>query len=392
MPLLKSIHSNEESLINHLLKVEGGISVTSQDQSYLRFSLEETIRFDRGQEVEELYSISLDPQIQMEEQDQFVRLHGCLELSGEYQPAIAEETDSESNQSVKYVQQVLERNEHECEFFHPFPIDITIPKNRIERLEEVEIYIDSFDYELPQKGDLKLTVDLSISGIYGEQQTHRPQEEELLEEERDQVPTEEPVVPVALEESGEEQQGVSESAEEEIADELEFSMVTLDLEPITNEQEEADFAVEVKRKPNEADQELENTVIPTIQNRDEMQETQQVEQEEEKSSPVMNEEMESSEVLESQEETPAPEPKKKKSLSFKQTETMSLADFFARKEEDEPVTWKVCLVQKDDTLQKLAERYGLLVADIVKENKLEAHQSITEGQVLYIPIHEKVSK
>ncbi|WP_157843181.1 stage VI sporulation protein D [Bacillus sp. FJAT-42315] len=372
--------------------------MTSQDQSYLRFSLEETIRFDRGQEVEELYSISLDPQIQMEEQDQFVRLHGCLELSGEYQPAIAEETDSESNQSVKYVQQVLERNEHECEFFHPFPIDITIPKNRIERLEEVEIYIDSFDYELPQKGDLKLTVDLSISGIYGEQQTHRPQEPELLEEERDQVATEEPVVPVALEEFGEEQQGVSESAEEEVADELEFSMVTLDLEPITDEQEEADFAVEVKRKPNEADQEIENTVISTIQKREEMKETQQVEnsemieQEEESSSPVVNEEMESSEMLESQEETPAPEPKKKKSFSFKQTETMSLADFFARKEEDEPVTWKVCLVQKDDTLQKLAERYGLLVADIVKENKLEAHQSITEGQVLYIPSHEKVSK
>ncbi|MGM7636510.1 stage VI sporulation protein D [Bacillus sp. Hm123] len=363
--------------------------MTSQDQSYLRFSLEETIRFDRGQEVEELYSISLDPQIQMEEQDQFVRLHGCLELSGEYQPAIATETDSESSQSIKYVQQVLERNEHECEFFHPFPIDITIPKNRIEQLEEVEIYIDSFDYDLPQKGDLKLTVDLSISGIYGEQQTHRPQEPEVLEEEREQVPTEELDVPVALEDVEEEQQE---------GDELEFSMVTLDLEPMTDEQEEADFSVEVKRKPNEIDQEIENAVIPTIQKREEMKEVQQVEnsemveQEEENDQPAVDGEIESNEMLESQEEAPTPEPKKKKSFSFKQTETMSLADFFARKEEDEPVTWKVCLVQKDDTLQKLAERYEVLVADIVKENKLETHQSITEGQVLYIPSQEKVSK
>ncbi|WP_338750447.1 stage VI sporulation protein D [Bacillus sp. FJAT-52991] len=372
--------------------------MTSQDQSYLRFSLEETIQFDRGQEVEELYSISLDPQIQMEEQDQFVRLHGCLELSGEYQPAVAEEKDNESSQSIKYVQQVLERNEHECEFFHQFPLDITIPKNRIERLEEVEIYIDSFDYDLPQKGNLKLTVDLSISGIYGEQQTNRPLEAETLEEGVD----EEQIASMELEGLGQEQQSSIELEEEEIADELEFSMVKLDLEPIADgkdEEEEADFSVEVKRKPDEIDQEIENIFIPTIEKREEVQQLQQVEHiemieenEEEHSPVVMDEQMESIELLESLEETPAPEPKKKKSFSFKQTETMSLADFFARKEEDESVTWKVCLVQKEDTLQKLAERYGLLVSEIVKENKLEANQSITEGQVLYIPNHETARK
>ncbi|WP_203361594.1 stage VI sporulation protein D [Bacillus sp. REN10] len=376
--------------------------MTSQDQSYLRFSLEETIRFDSGQEVEELYSISLDPQIQMEEQDQFIRLYGCLELSGEYQPAMAEEKEDEHNLPIKYVQQVLERSEYECEFFHEFPIDITIPKNRIERLEEVEIYIDSFDYALPQKGDLKLTVDLSISGIYGEQQTHRPLETEEIEEIEEFV-DEEPLESIDLQEVKQEQDSVDELQQEveEIEEELEFSMVTLDLEPIANvtDEEEEDFSVEVKRKPDEWEEEKKPSFVAAIEKRNEEEEFQQVENSEitaeenmENHSPMMNEEMESGELVESKEEAPAPEPKKKKSFGFKQTETMSLADFFARKEEDESVTWKICLVQKEDTLQKLAERYGLLVSEIVKENKLEANQTITEGQVLYIPSHEQARK
>ncbi|WP_157796251.1 stage VI sporulation protein D [Bacillus xiapuensis] len=368
--------------------------MTSQDQSYLRFSLEETVWFDKGQEIEELYSISLDPQIQMEEQNQFIRMHGYLELSGEYQPAKAANEEPE-RQPLKYVQHVLERSENECEFFHQFPIDITIPKNRIEKMEDVEIYIDSFDYELPEKAHLRLTVDLSISGIYGEQQTQRAQETASPQ------PEDEPEETIV-------------QKEEEPAVEPEFSMLKLEVDHSSEEEtsgdEAADFSVEVKRQPAEEDKEVGAQLLQAIQRRKEKKERKELDPqavvELEQVEPPLELELkleddseETAEAMadlqgeEAEETLPEEEePKKKKSFSLQKTETMSLADFFARKEQEEAVTWKVCLVQKDDTLQTLAERYEISVSEIIRENKLETNQTIEEGQVLYIPYKQTANQ
>ncbi|MEK4028639.1 stage VI sporulation protein D [Pseudobacillus sp. FSL P4-0506] len=386
--------------------------MASQDLSYLRFSLEETVRFTSGQEVGELYSISLDPQIQTEETDEFIRMHGFLELSGEYAPS-EQQTEPLDTPTYKYVQQVLERGENECEFFHHFPIDITIPKSRIAKMEDVEIYIDSFDYEFPEKANLKLTVDLSISGIMEEEE----------EKEREQVNELVEMTPADEELQIEQEENVKN-------DEPGFSILKLDVNDAGGSEEtgrETDFSVEVKRQPDVLEEEKKEVSVPPM--------SEQREEKQQKESPNIVLEMESNHsavaaieespnVLESLSimesasaspsshhevpnvseltESPAQEPahmaessskemeeentqKKKKSFSLKKTETMSLADFFSRKESEEAVTWKVCLVQRDDTLQKIAERYELPVADLVRENKLETSQSIEEGQVLYIP-------
>ncbi|KMY54925.1 hypothetical protein AC623_14085 [Bacillus sp. FJAT-27231] len=383
--------------------------MASQDLSYLRFSLEETVRFMRGQEVGELYSISLDPQIHTEEADQFIRMHGFLELSGEYAPSEQHQAEQTGMHGYKYVQQVLERGDNECEFFHHFPIDITIPKSRIAKMEDVEIYIDSFDYEFPEKANLKLTVDLSIAGIMEEEaETERTPIDKTVE------------VPV------EDQPRLKEEVNKK---EPEFSILKLDVDTAENLEEqgrEADFLVEVKRQPDAPEEEE----IPLFSLNEERKEQQKENVSNMNMELVPNESpnvainespnlMESSsmsninmpahemkEVMESSpselaemNESPSPSPspsssssseeeepkKKKKSFSLKKSETMSLADFFARKESEEAVTWKVCLVQREDTLQTIAERYELPVADLVRENKLETNQSIEEGQALYIP-------
>ena len=69
----------------------------SENQSSLRFSLEESVWFKRGQEVEELLSISLDPHITIQEQEQYIVIQGKLFLSGEFRnnaEAVEEEEDS----------------------------------------------------------------------------------------------------------------------------------------------------------------------------------------------------------------------------------------------------------------------------------------------------------
>ncbi|MDA6131083.1 LysM peptidoglycan-binding domain-containing protein, partial [Escherichia coli] len=75
----------------------------------------------------------------------------------------------------------------------------------------------------------------------------------------------------------------------------------------------------------------------------------------------------------------------KKKLSKKKS--MSLTEFFARKEEtEEHVKLKVCIVQNGDTIDAIAERYDIPAQQLLRVNHLEINQDIYEGQVLYIPV------
>jgi len=76
--------------------------------------------------------------------------------------------------------------------------------------------------------------------------------------------------------------------------------------------------------------------------------------------------------------------KKKKALKKK---SMTLTEFFARKEEGaDQAKLKVCIVQKGDTLDSLADRYDVTVQNLQRVNHLEINQDVYEGQVLYIPV------
>ncbi|MFJ7744251.1 stage VI sporulation protein D [Peribacillus sp. NPDC097295] len=160
--------------------------MSQENESYLRFSLEESVWFHKGQEVAELYSISLDPNVTIQESDQYVFIRGSLDLSGEYK-------DSQNGEHEEYpqsflpkaVQKVERQSNGLNEFTHRFPVDITIPNNRISSLEEIDIAIQSFDYDLPERNCLKLQADLLITGIYNdsyvEERTDMEQETEETE-------------------------------------------------------------------------------------------------------------------------------------------------------------------------------------------------------------------
>ena len=66
---------------------------------------------------------------------------------------------------------------------------------------------------------------------------------------------------------------------------------------------------------------------------------------------------------------------------------MTLTEFFARKEEGaEQAKLKVCIVQKGETIESLADRYDVTVQNLLRVNNLELSQDVYEGQVLYIPV------
>lgn len=140
-----------------------------QQQSSIKFSLEESVLFQSGQEVDELVSISLDPNISILEEDDFVFLRGYLGLAGEYKPVIPEHGEDQPHDDTGHFIQVQEREEGDFVFSHQFPVDITIPKQRVANVDELFVEVESFDYDLPENSCLKIDAEVIVYGLHDSQ-------------------------------------------------------------------------------------------------------------------------------------------------------------------------------------------------------------------------------
>jgi stage VI sporulation protein D len=141
-------------------------------QSKLRFSIEESVWLKKGQEVAEVYALSLDPEITITEESGQISITGALVLNGEYEPAAAEKEKSDMGSSsfseqVSYrsLTQLSVKEDGLMEIKHRFPVDITIPSYRVERADQIMVAVESFDYELPNPACLELSASICITGI-----------------------------------------------------------------------------------------------------------------------------------------------------------------------------------------------------------------------------------
>ncbi|SFB16446.1 MULTISPECIES: stage VI sporulation protein D [unclassified Bacillus (in: firmicutes)] len=369
------------------------------NQSCLRFSLEESVWFQKGQEVAELVSVSLDPDIVIQESDQYVTISGSLQLTGEYRRHEDVALEGDYVTAQKFVQNVEHREDGIYEFSHRFPVDITIPYNRIQSIYDVDVAVESFDYVFPERSCLKLNADLTISGLYGDQQ-HEPAEEveafepifrsidvEVEEEaaEADTEPSEFENVYLPFEAEARKR------LEEEVK-KAEVKVPILPVQETANEQEqEQEAVVSQPRGEVQKPQPVNQVPVPSV-----VEEVPQAElpvvEEIPQAPPVAEKQAQPQEEYEEESSSSAdknnvsqasPDVKKKK--ASKKT-GMSLTEFFARKEDaEEHVKLKVCIVQKGDTLDSLSERYEVSLQNLLRYNQLELNQDVYEGQVLYIP-------
>jgi stage VI sporulation protein D len=390
--------------------MKGGVALSQGNQSCLRFSLEESVWFQRGQEVAELVSISLDPNITIQENEQYVAIRGSLELTGEYTCHEQQEENAEEQLSaLKYVHSVMEREEGVNEFLHRFPVDITIPKNRIESIYDIDIQVEGFDYVFPEKDRLKLNADLAITGLYGEQQHEADQgadseeAEELEVSYREEAPAEINAAADAIAET----QSLGNNGEPDIPEAPAFSFVQQN-EALNQEEEQgsyaeelyAPFRAEAKKEAvaeglsePELQEQREPQLVPEYALSDfrgEPEPVGEVEVEKEEEVEVeleMEDQPEAenipAEVEESPESSSSPLLKKKKP-NMKQG--ISIAEFLARKEEETEVAKiRVCIVQQGDSLQSISERYNVPVQQLLRVNHLSIENEVHEGQVLYVP-------
>ena len=468
--------------------------MSQENESYLRFSLEESVWFQKGQEVAELYSISLDPNVTIQESDQYVFIRGSLDLSGEYKDSQNGEEEEFSQTFLPKAVQKVERHLNGLnEFTHRFPVDITIPNNRIASLDEVDVSIQSFDYALPEHNCLKLQADLLITGIYNdsyveerfdtEQEVGETEEQEETDGENESyipyaaaVPPIPDFQPVFRDEEEEElyapfsaeSKRVSEANEEEeeepifLSDQHSAPVFEIPVSPYPEEeewetevhrQEEAEAVEEevigdpsdptekvpsmeeAKREAEPSRQDpVEKIEIPRVTLKEEVEEEEEdvveepsqavnhhnspvsretedvIRQEEDgvAAGPILNEHVKVEQEEESnsslsdlfkKRERPAPPAKEVKNFKGRKQaaerddkETAdhgekqpSIMDLFGRKQEEELVRMKVCIVQQGETLDDLAQRYEVTVQSILFSNELESNQNVHEGQVIYIP-------
>ncbi|WP_456278094.1 stage VI sporulation protein D [Bacillus sp. AK128] len=366
--------------------------MTIENQSSIRFSVEESIWFERGQEVADLLSMSLDPEIIIQEHDQYISVRGGLILTGEYH---ADDSEGESTlqPGARTVQEV-ERNEEGLSLLrHKFPIDITIPKNRIQNLNDVYVTIESFDYELPQRGNLLLEAELSITGIYEDQERSEAAQQEAppapllpvenVEEEVEDL-VEEEVLDIPQPEElnlPEETPATPEVEEEELVQPLMRGSLYEDEEVDEVDQSEQEdaytpFVVEAKRDPvAEAEEALEEAV-------EELNEEEQIPVLARKEGPQLE--------FKSRVDQPAKTAKSEEangdeSYSTRDENALYLTKIFAKDDESETTRLKMCIVQKDETLELIAERYEVQPQTLIRVNNLD-RDHLAEGQILYIPV------
>src|SRR5690625_2797452 len=148
----------------------------------IEFDLSETLYFESGQEIEEMLSISLDPDIAIQPYDSYVQIRGLIILQGEYRKRKQDVMDKDNNHydhTKEYVEKVIETAPNQAKFSHRFPVEISVPVERVENLKDITVSVDTFDYELPDKSKLVLIASIHIHGIKSERKEPEKKEEDI---------------------------------------------------------------------------------------------------------------------------------------------------------------------------------------------------------------------
>ncbi|MGG5739161.1 MULTISPECIES: stage VI sporulation protein D [Bacillus cereus group] len=329
----------------------GGKEVTT-DHS-LRFSLKESVWFQKGQEVEELLSISLDPDVEIEELDHEVIVRGQLDLTGEY---VVRQDDSAYSlrelSPAKAIDYVETREDGVNELVHSFPLEISIPRNRVKVIEELYVSIEEFDYELKENGCLQLLADISITGLCDEERIEDEEEETVYAE-----------------------------LEDEPAEEDENRPATHVEEPVYKESDEwEDYAFEPFQLEERKEQKLEE---------EEIEEHEFVEREEEKEATPQFELFGRKDFK--KEKAKKQEEQEEEAYSQRDENALYLTKIFTKEPEEEFTKLRMYFVQEGDTIESVAERYETSVQNLYRVNQSEDIY-LTTGQIIYIPVSKAKAK
>lgn len=381
------------------------------------FDLNEALRFQNGQGVAEMLGISLDPEISIQTYRDHVSIRGVIELSGEYLASEADQTDENlaledidqrDFPSERYINEIEAEEDGVHSFQHHFPVEISIPNERIETLDDIFVGVDSFDYQLPEQSKMILRAQVAIHGLKDERELDGEEEEvsetqeyvtsgqsnvfDFSEEEEEESDN---TFRFDVKETGQEQ---ANEIDQEYEEEPEQTAISTD----------ATLIKEKKERLVDQDNE-ESRSITSLFDRDEATvQSKLPEQSKEEAAQHSNPD---EELLLARESDLELEGEMNTQLSPKldikhddhqdviinetsdhphdtedtERDTSYLLDIFGNDQEDTKFTsLKVYIVQDTDTLDTIAEKYQVSRSAVAQVNALDG-DSIKSGQLVYIP-------
>ncbi len=365
--------------------------MTEHNQSKLEFSIEESVWLNKGQEVEELYTVDLNPEVTIEEVDDQICIKGYLCLTGEYRCAdqTEEETASEESTFLGYrsFSQLNEVSDDVVKLDHRFPVDITLPKNRVLDKDELLVTVDDFNYEMPTPSCIEVFAAVSVSGVY---ENHGYVSEEFENQE-----------------SVYENDDVYETREEDDEDDHELYEGGSNPFPIL------EFEARRSPEPDEHEEEMEYKAerrepqveflsrseerydysdayghLSDLRNSDTSDYEEEYEEEEEPYRPDEYEYEENDEEYDYEEEIEENDDHEEVEGSShrppREENALYLTKMLTR-DDEELTKMKMCIIQAGDSLDSIAGRYDIPASQLMRVNRLESEE-IEEGQILYIPV------
>ncbi|SEC72052.1 LysM peptidoglycan-binding domain-containing protein [Paenibacillus sp. GP183] len=317
----------------------------AEQQPGLRFDIYERVHVHEGNSaISELNEVELIPHIQVLTQDEQAVLKGNLLLTGSYVDESGEGTRS------------LE---------HFIPVEITLPLNRISRVEDIVVEIENFDIDLLSPRSLNVTGVLSLQGvemISSTQDTWREEEEVVFVHEPDQPQLEadsnESIE--RIEAAGETTFAAVQPQFQLVEEKLEVSVDdSAELAELHEIDDKKDLKLAFGKKADEAI-EVKSYGIKSLLS---------------KASSIFHSDKRKEEeaALAAEAEASKGEPVEWQKL-FLQSEAET-QDF--RKV-------RMCIVQREETLEGIAKRYQLSPRELQLFNRL-GDQDISPGQIIYLP-------
>ncbi|WP_227396722.1 hypothetical protein [Jeotgalibacillus aurantiacus] len=325
----------------------------------MSYTLSETIRFDQNHILSELRSLSFEPSVSITEHQDQVLVEGTLLLAGDGLFQQGEDL-SEQYRSAALVQKV-KTDESKMTFEHHFPLSISIASERVANKHDVEVYIEHIDYEMPVEGILHLTAELAVEGVAEKKEV--PKKEEAAEVR---------VLPNPLNDwNGEQPKARTEvKPEEQEAVVLEES-AQAEAEPEVQEVEQSDFQEEpVSNDEEELIEEIVEEVL--------------AEAEVEEALALIAEEVREAEVVAEVED-------EKGTAEIDEQEDSAFSRFIHTLE-DQQAQIKIHIAQQDETLEMVAERYGVTLIQLMKTNQFESRRPFNRGELIWVPPVQTHSK
>jgi|GEM_PF-4157809 len=405
--------------------------MSKEQYSPIRFKLEESIWLDHHAQGAEIMSLELEPEIEVMEDEKYITITGHLVLRGRFEVSDEDgegSLDLESSsladqlhfQPLRVEQKEVHESEHRGKIEKRFPVDVTVPANKVEDIEDVYVKIDQFDYRITDGHLLQIESDIEITGILSEaKKVEKVDFEAEVEEQSGPNIAPSPLLPSFDVAASKDENAEYDPprASEDLAQKEETHTVEAEAD---RQESEADTTVEEKREEvvaevQEENQQEENEqverfeeVTQEVESREESQEEESREeenqeeesreeenQEEDKVVPLFSQEIKTNfqslpsmdEVASAEELSDDPEAAEEARAAAQKSVTTFLSQLMSTREDEEEEQFtrlKMCIIQRNESLESISERYEIPVRDIMRVNQLESEQ-ITEGQILYIP-------